>query len=348
MYYTGWIRPLIAAFGLVAIYSVPFLFTASGRDADTAFLFILVSTALFFVVNIFSMLVDSRKTPLGAVRYAHLIVALSTTVYLMIWIADAGVPEYRAFLYLAWMFVFALGSFVVYTRMHIRAPFYIYGAMSLALLAAATSEVFHGDTLVIAYTIEVAALTVVALLIDTRNTASGTPSSLVASVFWFWLIPIFLSLESIYSFSWREGVLHADCAVLLVLMLSSFVASMCISMRVQQISENAKHIGLILLLGSGMYALTLIWLVLHALLSADTATMFSLFVYSALGIALYVSGEIHEQKVRRYVGAVLLGGVIVRLLLVEVWSMPLAGRIITFFVIGLLLMSTAFIKRIKK
>jgi hypothetical protein len=44
-------------------------------------------------------------------------------------------------------------------------------------------------------------------------------------------------------------------------------------------------------------------------------------------------------------GGVLIGVVVGRLLLVEVWDMALAGRIVTFFIIGTLLMSTAFIGR---
>jgi hypothetical protein len=39
--------------------------------------------------------------------------------------------------------------------------------------------------------------------------------------------------------------------------------------------------------------------------------------------------------------------VVARLLLVDVWSMELSGRVITFFVIGALLMSTAFLTKRK-
>jgi hypothetical protein len=42
---------------------------------------------------------------------------------------------------------------------------------------------------------------------------------------------------------------------------------------------------------------------------------------------------------------VVLGGVVLRLLLIDVWQMDLVGRIITFFVVGTLLLSTAFIKK---
>jgi hypothetical protein len=50
----------------------------------------------------------------------------------------------------------------------------------------------------------------------------------------------------------------------------------------------------------------------------------------------------------RTIGGILLGGVVGRLLLVDIWQMALAGKIITFFVIGTLLISTAFIGKGKK
>jgi len=41
-------------------------------------------------------------------------------------------------------------------------------------------------------------------------------------------------------------------------------------------------------------------------------------------------------------GSVLLGGVVLHLLFVDIWDMPMAGKIVTFVLIGLLLVTTAF------
>ena len=49
-----------------------------------------------------------------------------------------------------------------------------------------------------------------------------------------------------------------------------------------------------------------------------------------------------EHKEVTLSGGILLGFVVLRLLLVDVWAMDLVGRIITFVVIGVLLISTAF------
>ncbi|MBI4021961.1 MAG: hypothetical protein HY372_01255, partial [Candidatus Andersenbacteria bacterium] len=47
----------------------------------------------------------------------------------------------------------------------------------------------------------------------------------------------------------------------------------------------------------------------------------------------------------RLYGAVLLGFVVLRLLFIDVWKLALTGRIITFFLVGALLVSTAFLGR---
>ena len=111
----------------------------------------------------------------------------------------------------------------------------------------------------------------------------------------------------------------------------------------------ADHMGstLLLIFGS-IYYYALLWLSLHAgLQNDDTAVMIALAVYTIVGIGCYFYQETDQLSHVRAYGGVLLGLVVVRLLMVDVWNMALAGRIVTFFIIGLLLMSTAFLWRKK-
>ena len=347
VYYTGWAELTLAALGLVVVYSFPFLIGSYSPDRDTVFLFALIFTALFFVTNMVSILYQK----IDSARGVHLAVACGTVLNIMLWIAAAGAPEFKAFLYLAWMMVFALGSFAIYTRTKIRAPFYLYGGASVALLAAATGEVFEGATLVIAFTVEVAAIVIATLFLEDaekKKTAVASPDaplSTYASL--LFAVPVLLSLPSASSSNWMYGVFHQDFFVLVIVMISFLLTSLCIASRPKPLNEVVKNTGIVLLLGSGVYALILIWLIFHALWNTDTGTMLSLFLYSVIGIALYVSGQVSGQALRRSVGGVVVGGVILRLLFVDVWQMALSGRIVTFLVIGALLMSTAFIKRKK-
>jgi uncharacterized membrane protein len=79
----------------------------------------------------------------------------------------------------------------------------------------------------------------------------------------------------------------------------------------------------------------------------DFAVIVSLAVYTVVGIAAYLVGTFGSRNTVKYFGAVVLVLVIARLLIVDIWQMPLAPRIVVFIVIGILLVSTAFIGRKK-
>ena len=76
--------------------------------------------------------------------------------------------------------------------------------------------------------------------------------------------------------------------------------------------------------------------------------MVALSIYTVIGIAAYLEGFKFESRALRIYGGALLLCVVGRLLVVDVWQMELTGRIITFFLIGTLLMSTAFLSHYKK
>ncbi|MBI2098647.1 MAG: thrombospondin type 3 repeat-containing protein [Candidatus Wildermuthbacteria bacterium] len=112
--------------------------------------------------------------------------------------------------------------------------------------------------------------------------------------------------------------------------------------------ESAHFTAGLLIVGS-VYLHILLWLSLHATaLSDDIATMISLVLYTIIGLGAYFYGKMQEKKIVRIYGAVLLTLVVVRLLVVDVWDMALAGRIVTFFLVGILLTTTAFVGRGKK
>jgi uncharacterized membrane protein len=73
--------------------------------------------------------------------------------------------------------------------------------------------------------------------------------------------------------------------------------------------------------------------------------MLSLIVYTIAGVCVYVVGLRRGVRELKAAAGLIVGFVVGHLLLVEVWDMALSGRIITFFSIGALLMSTAFIER---
>ncbi len=338
---TGWAHLTPAALVVVSLYGMGLysLFYTDG-ERDLMLLFSFVFTAVFFIGNVFSIL----RAGQGGVSAGHLLTALGTVTYLVSWVGIAASAEWQSTLFIVWMLVFGVGAYLVYLHTTDRKPFFIYGVGSIALLGAATAAELDGPMLGIAFTLEAGVMVMLAarMISDVR---------IAERVSYTFLVPILLSFESLASRSWYDGFLHDDFFFLLVLGLSLAVAGAYLMERRRLtlgLPHNAATFGHAGLAIGSIYGAALVWLVLHAELSSDVATMFSLIVYTLIGLVGVVSGRQHNKPALRIGGGVLLGFVIVRLLLIEVWDMALTGRIITFFIIGALLISTAFIGRGKK
>ena len=109
--------------------------------------------------------------------------------------------------------------------------------------------------------------------------------------------------------------------------------------------EQARQASLAFYSIAALYGVGIIWLASHAIMAHDIATLFSLAAYTIIGMALYVRGLTKSSGVLRVAGELLMGFVVIRLLLVDVWQLPMPLRIVTFFLIGVLLISTAFMHK---
>ena len=87
---------------------------------------------------------------------------------------------------------------------------------------------------------------------------------------------------------------------------------------------------------------------LFGLESLNVAVAISLVIYTLIGLACYFYGLNNEQKAVKIYGGMMVGFVVARLLFVSIWEMSIAGKFTTFFIIGTLLISTAFISKRKK
>lgn len=325
---------LLVTYIMVALYSLPFIF--SGKDAHITIFFGFLFTIIFFVTNMKTILsrVETNIHPVD------LITAIGTGLYIAGWIESGTIINFKVLLYIAWALVFTLGAFVVYRETRNRVPFYVYGGVALGLLAAATAHQFSGPALTIAYTVEVAVLVVLAALLMRDR-------KIVERLCLLFTGPILLSLEALVAPEWSNGILHAPFFSLLVLTLMLLTAGLIVRSTVES-SKEEEQLASAGLLGIGaLYAMSLVWLMTHAVMTFDFATMISLLIYTIIGIALYVYGVTSFNKRMQMFGAAIIGGVVLRLLLVEVWQMELTGRILTFFAVGILLISTAFIKKLQ-
>jgi len=267
-----------------------------------------------------------------------IITAAGIGLFLLAWIWQAAPGEWQSLLLSAWMVVFAAGAFQALRITRMQYPFYSYGGVSIVLLGAALAAELDGAMLVIAFTLE-AALIPLLMYSVLKNVRAAFLS---AALF---IVPIVLSVESLQARIWRTIVFHEHFFVLLLLGISlAGIGYLFSSFR----DKRFFYVPVSFMVGGSFYIYALAWLSLHAALeNDDLAVMTALALYTVIGLVAYfgrVGADEFVPAMRAY-GAALLGFVVARLLLIDVWKMALTGRIITFFVIGTLLMSTAFFWR---
>ena len=134
-----------------------------------------------------------------------LVTAAGNGLFILAWIMTTAKPEWRSLIISAWMIVFAVGSFLIFKITNRREPFYVYAGIGIALLGAATAAELNGAgaTLTIAYTVEVAMISIITYLIL-------KDIQIAKKMSWLLVVPVILSFESITSYAWRTNVLHKD------------------------------------------------------------------------------------------------------------------------------------------
>jgi uncharacterized membrane protein len=332
VYITGW-RNLTFA-GLCIAFLTLMGYIGGGNDRSVVLLWLFIFTAIFFVANIVS-LIRQRGAVISIV---HLWTALGTALLLIIGVFGLAEKESQSLLFVAWMLVFSVGSYLVYRSTTAKSPFYVYSGTSIALLAAATIAELDGTLLVIAFTIEIAVLVIIA---EVGNLGKSIVHSLSA----LFVVPILMSIDSIVASEWQGGIMHEHFFNLLILTLVLGIVGVFLNERNKLRGDVENQIGMTYITLSSLYALTLIWLVFHALFTDDVAMTFILIIYTVIGIALYYTGKTKDHSELKIAGGILLGFVCLRLALVEFWQMELGKRIVTFIGVGVLLLSTAFLSR---
>jgi len=337
---TGQRELTAASLIIVSAYSAPHLlspFSFPLVDTQTLLLFAYAFATLFFLTNTAGLLKLKGKDIVP-----DLIAAAGNGLFLLAWIMTTAPDEWKSLIIAAWMVVFAVGSFLIFRITQRQESFYVYAGVGVAMLAAATSAELSGATLTIAYAIESGAIALITYVI-LRNIKIAERTSLLL------IGPIILSIDSLTSISWSRSVVHKDFFVLLVLSSIMLGLGSFFLRRVKEIDDKEpRRINALLLIVGSAYAFVLLWLSLHAgLLNNNNAVMISLVVYTIIGLITYFYGLANGKRGLYLYGGVLVGFVIGRLFTVDIWKMELAGKIVTFFLIGALLVSTAFLGKKK-
>ncbi len=206
------------------------------------------------------------------------------------------------------------------------------------MIGAATATELSGASLTVAFIIE-AAMLVVAVLTVTRDRLVAERTSLLFAV------PVFHSISSALG-SWGVSAFGEDFFVLLLLGIAMLSAGLFFSAACKREGVERSSMSKVMIVAGSLYLYATVWKCLHVIFNNrnDIAVGASLTIYTVVGLVTYFMG-MESGRGLRYYGGALLVFVVGRLLLIDVWQMALAGRIVTFFLIGTLLITTAFVGR---
>jgi hypothetical protein len=223
--------------------------------------------------------------------------------------------------------------------------FYVFVLTALVntgMFAYSEPSSLQSALLTIAYALEI-----VVVIFGARALRFGRET--ITALHLLFVVPMIMSLSHLASPLWSTSVMHPDFFAIVILGLTLAITGVVLYETSEESAyETGVSGGVILVAISLLYGLVLVWLISHALFSEDMGTMLSLTVYTIIGLFMFFGGKHREHTEITTAGGILLGFVVGRLLLVDVWSMDLIGRIITFMVIGVLLVSTAFMGNVKR
>ncbi len=325
-----WVSISLASVIIVLMYSGGIITELEvGQKAFAMFLSFIFG-ALFLMSATHVMITgDKKRTVMGS------LVSLITAFLVMIWVGTIA-EEWSSLLFVAWAFVYMASMYAVFQGTRMLSRISVPAMMTVLFIAIATALELEGPALTIAFLIESLAIIILA------HALVRTPKAVIGATVTF-IVPALLAfghLLSWYAFS-ADIVTTNSFAVFFTVIIGLLLAAL----SHHQLGKDGHFATLFPLAVSLAFATAGIWIVLHKAIEGTGATISALFIYTLVGIGLYAYGRTSEMRQVKNLGVFYILLVIGRLFLVEVWLMPPSGRIIVFGIVGLLLISTIFIRK---
>jgi len=352
---TGWNALNIISLVSVFFYSI-FYEILEGFDNQTmALIFSIAFIAVFYVSNIFTVL--AKKSA----NVYDLTVSGLTGLIFLIWMLIVGPEEAQVYLITFGGLIFALGAYFIFSMTKLKDPVVLYSTVATVLLVSATAVQFKNWELLVALTVEFTLIAVAGLYLNKKNGVELKGVEKMGII--LYAVLFFLSLENldnIFNYLNRSKRYHSyydnydisgDMLVTFLLCVFSFlVAYLAIRILGEEYRENKEKLNLVRFYGlmGGFYATVLVWIMAHLLIYSETvATTIALIIYTLVGIFFYVAGKMSEYRFYKIVGEIFFAIVLFRLFFYEFGNMGIEGKIITFFIVGALFVSTTFFGRKK-
>ncbi len=347
--FANWRSLTTGMLGVVLLYSLAYIIDASSIELESlkniiiAFVFV----GVFYVANVSSIIRSGRS------GFFDIMTAMGIGIVFLIWMLSFAPKEFEVMMLLVGILFFSSASYLIFRSIEHRAPSITYAGVSAVLFVIATALQFHGPVLATAYLVEASAFIITMMyFLQPKLTNTFRFASIL-----LYAIPVLISffyIGEVFDLIGNGGkYIIEDALPGLYVVFIGCIATLAIAMAAIRISDTTDKDNLtffrIFAHGGGIYAIILIWFITHVFMGTyDVATFVALLVYTVVGVIFYVMGVREGYKPYMFVGGILFGLVVVRLLFVEFWEMDIVMRIITSFVLGALLVSTAFIRTIKK
>lgn len=348
--FSGWRATTL--FSLLGVFLYSLVSYANGDIEQTFlhFLMVLCFVILFYIANIGAIAVTRT-----AKAYDLALTALVGIAFFA-WIFMTAHPDFVGIVLIASALFFAISAYALSVFYRLYVPMLLYAVVSLGFLFAATAKIFDGSSLVVLLAIEIGGLAIASFFVfREKNFQVGKVLSLLLA----W--PTLLSLESIGSLAMQDDAVYLGVSTLtrgnsvehffvLAVLAGVFGALAFYSHRFIPKSEKGE-LSVTDISGwlSFGYVLLFVWFLLHHMIPQYyVASMLGLILFSGVGLYCYVQGILKGMALMRRVGTVLFVIVLIRLFLVEFWTMNAVEKIITSFVVGAIFLSTAFFLDKKK
>ncbi len=339
---TGWRLLTLISLCTIWFYTSIWLHSSLSPSNLIYIRFFSVSFSIFFYLLSLMAFVYDRKAN-QADTYTGTLIGL----YSFHWIMTIMPHEWRSLIFVAFAVVFISGAHIINRLYDLFQPVFLYTAIGIVMLVAATMIEFSGEMLPV-----VLATEAFVLMIYTDKVYRERISRFVLLLF---LMPIIGSIQFFVSFKHGISVHSAMLYVNFILYAAAYYLTKYAN---PENIKNRKSDAKIITIISALYSLSYIWTVTPYFLGVPTNGYYyvyenlfflghalALTVFALIGISIYIFGySTHRHTTNRF-GFWLTIFVIVRLMLVEVWEMDLAPRIGVFFVIGIIFMSSVFVRK---
>ncbi|MFT7184042.1 MAG: putative membrane protein [Oceanicoccus sp.] len=331
----GWRELVSLAIISIAFYTLPFEIFDT-LSVNVAWLFIGLFYALFFVGNSLGILHEKK------VQVSDLVTTLLTVFLGIVWV-ESYVPVEAQSLVLAAVAILSMGVSLLFNerKMPIKS-IYLHSAGAVVLLGAASIFEYDGEILAMVFAVE--ALIFVAMAAYLLKDKKAVIAAVGLQV-----VPVLIATESMTS-RWGTDLFNIDALTLAFVALSLAGTALILHNFEKRGNEDpgSTTTKLISMAASSFFVFAIIWRSLEVYLTSDYAHGTALVIYTLVGLVLFFKGVVKHLKDFKWAGSAILALVLLRLVLVEIWTMSLVERIITFVVIGVLFILTAFFEKKSK